>query len=116
MAIPLHPKPHIVVKSLLFGNISPRSIVIQIKIALIQRLFGGVNYLLLLWLFVSCSKVISFPCLDIDECGTNTDNCHVDANCTNTKGSFYCMCHTGYSGDGVICEGKIILKFMKKAN
>ena len=59
---------------------------------------------------------MSFTCLDIDECGTNTDNCHVDANCTNTKGSFYCTCHTGYSGDGVLCEGKIILQFMKKAN
>ena len=31
--------------------------------------------------------------------------CHDDANCTNTKGSFYCTCHTGYSGDGVICSG-----------
>ena len=44
--------------------------------------------------------------LDIEECATETDNCHVDANCTNTKGSFYCTCHTGYSGDGVICKGK----------
>ena len=32
-------------------------------------------------------------------------NCHVDANCSNTNGSFYCMCHTGYSGDGVTCIG-----------
>lgn len=44
--------------------------------------------------------------LDIDECGTNTDNCHVDANCTNTKGSFYCTCKTGYSGNGIVCEGR----------
>ena len=33
-------------------------------------------------------------------------NCHVDANCSNTRGSFYCTCHTGYSGDGVTCIGK----------
>ena len=33
-------------------------------------------------------------------------NCHIDANCTNTNGSFYCMCHRGYSGDGVTCVGK----------
>ena len=71
-------------------------------------LFGCVNNFLLLLLFVPFSKAMSLSCLDIDECGTNTDNCHADANCTNTKGSFYCTCHTGYSGDGVICEGKII--------
>ena len=36
-------------------------------------------------------------------------NCHEDANCTNTKGSFYCSCHVGYSGDGVICTGIVSL-------
>ena len=50
--------------------------------------------------------------LDIEECATETDNCHVDANCTNTKGSFYCTCHTGYSGDGVRCIGMRCSTFM----
>ena len=53
---------------------------------------------------------------DIDECFPAqisdkyidlAHNCHLDANCSNTKGSFYCMCHTGYSGDGVICAGNV---------
>ena len=52
---------------------------------------------------------------DVDECfpGQISDeylhlahNCHADANCTNTKGSFYCTCLNGYSGDGVLCAGK----------
>lgn len=45
---------------------------------------------------------------DIDECVKEKDNCHVDANCTNTEGSFYCTCHTGYYGDGVMCDGTVM--------
>ena len=33
----------------------------------------------------------------------------MDANCSNTKGSFYCTCHMGYSGDGVVCLGRSFL-------
>ena len=42
----------------------------------------------------------------MQECENKIDNCNVDANCVNTKGSFYCTCRTGYSGDGVSCIGK----------
>ena len=61
--------------------------------------------------------VLSFSVLDINECLADglaiehhhnySHNCHVDANCTNTKGSYYCTCHKGYSGDGVTCLGTI---------
>ena len=40
--------------------------------------------------------------LDIDEC---INGCDVNAVCTNTHGSYTCTCQSGYSGDGVICEG-----------
>ncbi|XP_048587785.1 protein kinase C-binding protein NELL2 [Nematostella vectensis] len=40
---------------------------------------------------------------DIDECSINAANCHVDANCINTAGSFTCICKPGYTGNGVSC-------------
>ena len=43
--------------------------------------------------------------LDIDECASDTDNCHANAVCTNRIGSFTCQCQSGYTGDGVICDG-----------
>ena len=52
-----------------------------------------------------------FPCLcclaDIDECETGSDNCHENAQCTNTEGSFTCSCNPGYTGDGIECSGAL---------
>ena len=45
---------------------------------------------------------------DIDECENAEDNCHENANCTNTEGSFTCSCNPGYTGDGVNCTSKIL--------
>ena len=42
---------------------------------------------------------------DDNECTLGTSNCHVNAECTNTPGSFSCACVEGYSGDGVNCQG-----------
>ena len=33
------------------------------------------------------------------------DDCDEYANCTNTIGSFLCMCRVGFTGDGVSCAG-----------
>lgn len=42
-------------------------------------------------------------CVDIDECATNRADCHADARCTNTEGSFTCACNPGHIGDGLTC-------------
>ena len=43
--------------------------------------------------------------MDSFPCGNN-------ANCTNTEGSYYCNCSSGYSGNGTVCEGKdYLVKF-----
>ena len=33
-----------------------------------------------------------------------SDNCHDNAKCTNTEGSFTCYCESGYTGDGTECS------------
>ena len=43
---------------------------------------------------------------DIDECSSENE-CHVNATCTNTIGSYSCMCKKGYEGDGTNCSGKV---------
>lgn len=39
-------------------------------------------------------------CPDVDECGLGIHDCHANAECTNTHGSFYCKCQKGFVGDG----------------
>ena len=33
-----------------------------------------------------------------------TDTCDVNADCTDEIGSYTCVCHTGFSGDGETCS------------
>ena len=62
-----------------------------------------------IYLILNCKLYYVTPfCIDIDECETELDNCHENANCSDTVGSFECTCVEGYEGDGVIqCESKI---------
>ena len=42
---------------------------------------------------------------EIDECAGEND-CHYNATCTNTVGSYNCTCNDGFEGNGTSCEGK----------
>ena len=45
--------------------------------------------------------------IDINECvRLDGHDCHDNALCTNTKGSFICECLDGYSGSGKHCSGE----------
>ena len=36
------------------------------------------------------------PFSDVNECELGTIDCDVNSNCTNTEGSYTCICHDGY--------------------
>ncbi|CAH3179274.1 unnamed protein product [Porites lobata] len=41
---------------------------------------------------------------DIDECKASSPVCDINANCSNTRGSYDCTCKVGYTGDGKTCQ------------
>ena len=42
---------------------------------------------------------------DIDECSADSSPCDLNADCTNSDGSYSCACKQGFTGDGSKCEG-----------
>ena len=55
-----------------------------------------------------------FKISDVDECRLGTDDCHPNARCINTIGSYRCECNPGYAGDGRICVPVGKFKEMKR--
>ena len=81
----------------------------KLKLRVTYVVSGGLN------IWFTYSLINPFISSDVNECHPSeiseeyknlSHNCHVDANCTNTKGSFFCTCLNGYSGDGVMCVGE----------
>ena len=66
--------------------------------------FVLLNVIIFFMLFKLCSEMLRNRLYysDIDEC-TFANPCHVDANCTDTFGSFNCSCNLGFTGDGLNC-------------
>ncbi|CAM9746628.1 unnamed protein product [Lampetra fluviatilis] len=48
-------------------------------------------------------RLCFFFVADINECISGQNTCSVDANCTNTIGSYTCACKLGYEGNGRDC-------------
>jgi len=66
---------------------------------------GIFTFFFLNWVILICSLI------DLDECVLNTHNCHTQAKCSNTPGSFTCDCKGGYSGNGFVCDGMVFIQY-----
>ena len=47
---------------------------------------------------------------DLNECLSVP--CDPNADCTNTIGAFECACQSGYTGTGLVCEGKFCVTLL----
>ena len=67
------------------------------------------------FLLISISSILSLFTIylpDIDECKSDISLCDVNANCSNTYGSYKCTCKEGYNGTGHVCTGMMnLLRF-----
>lgn len=45
---------------------------------------------------------------DLDECLSGARPCDVNASCTNSDGSYSCVCNQGFTGNGTVCDGMFI--------
>ena len=55
----------------------------------------------------SIHPVMHTSSADIDECISDSADCHDNATCTNTDGTYECTCDSGFSGDGFTCSSEI---------
>ncbi|XP_073240563.1 uncharacterized protein [Porites lutea] len=51
-----------------------------------------------------CYKISTKEDRDIDDCGNGSHDCHQNATCANTAGSFNCSCQSGFVGNGRQCH------------
>ena len=42
----------------------------------------------------------------LDLCADGSHDCHANASCVTTPGSYSCTCKEGFTGNGKFCQGK----------
>ena len=74
-------------------------------------------FLITLSWYVTASVILHLLCIlwtaDVDECAGDTDMCHLNANCSNTEGSYTCSCNSAYAGNGFSCTSKCMCLHMR---
>ena len=48
----------------------------------------------------------------MDECLFEDPVCHTNATCSNTYGHYFCNCTTGFTGNGLECNGMLVNKII----
>ena len=69
----------------------------------LKKLFARV--LLVMTGFIQFTILLCYFYSDVDECTASSPVCDVNAQCSNTRGSYSCRCKVGYSGSGKTCKG-----------
>ena len=104
----------------------PRTLTTALRIALTLLVATSVSAMMdILWTLTNTLAMVrsdAYLCdsngtllsqLDVDECMEGGTNCHSNATCTNTDGSYNCTCVYGYIGDGVNCTSKALYHFTR---
>ena len=75
------------------------------------------QFFFVLFIFFSlfnCPFFTSYLLVDVDERSDHA--CDENANCTNTKGSHFCTCKEGYTGEGKSCQGTCLVRLALAPN
>lgn len=102
----LTPQAHLSVPAIKASQETAYPVQVITMLTRIQLLFIDFDVFDVIGRFYNLMFLLPFIHTDIDECTSNSHNCHASlATCKNTFGSFKCNCIQGYTGDGVLCLG-----------